>query len=104
MSWNWGHMSLASVSKAITSPVPRFCHRELLTYKHIFPCPANDVPKHAHRSSFSCAFQKLLRGPGGHLGSVLRDLTGHVNKTHIRIRLRIYLLRGECRGRMSLAK
>lgn len=38
------------------------------------------------------------------MGSVLRDLTGHVNETHIRIRLRIYLLRGECRGRMSLAK
>lgn len=37
------------------------------------------------------------------MGSVLRDLTGHVNETRIRIYLRIYLFRGECRGRTSLA-
>lgn len=97
-------MSLPSVGNAGASPVPRSRPGELLTYGHLFLRPANDLPKHTRRSSSSCAFQILVGGPGGHLGSVLRDLTGHVNESRIRIYLGIYLFRGECRGRVSLVE
>lgn len=54
---------------------------------------------------FLMCFPEITERPTGVFGgSVLRDLTGHVNEAHIHIYFGIYLFRVECSGCMILAE